>query len=133
MEQKPTNKRNADFLSGIVCYTLWGLLPLYWHLMDEIGPVVILANRIVWSMVFTAMLLLITKRFGEVVRLLRDRRKMRFMVPAALMITINWGVYIWAVNSGHVLDASLGYYLNPLVVFALGIVLFRANTTRGLR
>ena len=118
-------ERNAGLLSTLACYSLWGLLPIYWHLLNSVNAMVILANRIVWSAVFTVALLLITRHFSEVTAVLRDKKKMRFMVPAALTITVNWGIYIWAVNAQHLLDASLGYYLNPLVVFAIGMLLFR--------
>jgi len=124
-EDKTMKQRNLGLVSMTLCYTLWGLLPLYWHLLDEVDSIVILANRIVWSALFTIVLLLATRRFGEVKAVFADRKKMRFMVPAAIVITINWGVYIWAVNAGHLLDASLGYYLNPLMVFAIGMLLFR--------
>lgn len=118
-------EHNIGLLSTLACYVLWGLLPLYWHLLSDVDAIFILANRILWSLVFTVALLLVKKQLPEVKAVLRDKQKMRFMIPAAIMITINWGVYIWAVNSGHLLDSSLGYYLNPLVVFAIGIVLFR--------
>jgi chloramphenicol-sensitive protein RarD len=118
-------ERKAGFLGTILCFVLWGLLPLYWHLLSNVDAIVILASRILCSALFTVALLLITGRFGEVREVLRDGKKMRFMVPAALVITVNWGIYIWAVNAGHLLDASLGYYLNPLVVFAIGMLLFR--------
>ena len=120
--------RNVGLLSTLACYILWGLLPLYWHVLEHLNPVFILANRIVWSAVFTVSLLLIKKQFGEVKTVFRDRKKMRFMIPAAIAITINWGVYIWAVNSGHILDSSIGYYMNPLVVFAIGIALFHEKS-----
>lgn len=120
-------EHNIGLLSTLACYILWGLLPLYWHLLSSVDAVFILANRILWSAVFTVGLLLVKKQFPEVKAVLKDWQKMRYMIPAAIMITINWGVYIWAVNSGHLLDSSLGYYLNPLVVFAIGIVLFRES------
>lgn len=124
MEQKITRNKTIDQFSGILCYVLWGLLPLYWHLLGGVPPLVTLASRIVWAAVFTVALLLITRRFREVTAVLRDPKKMRFMVPAALMITINWGVYIWAISQGRVLDTSIGYYLDPLVVCALGMAVF---------
>lgn len=120
--------RNIGLFSTLACYILWGLLPLYWHVLENLNPVFILANRIIWSAVFTVGILLIKKRFGDVKAVLRDKTKMRFMIPAAVTITINWGVYIWAVNSGHILDSSIGYYMNPLVVFAIGIVLFHEKS-----
>ena len=120
--------RNIGLLSTLACYLLWGLLPLYWHALEHLNSVFILANRIIWSAVFTVGILLVSKRFSEVKAVLRDKKKMRFMIPAAISITINWGVYIWAVNAGHLLDSSIGYYMNPLVVFAIGIVLFHETS-----
>ncbi len=120
--------RNIGLLSTLTCYILWGLLPLYWHALEHLNSVFILANRIIWSAVFTVGILLVSKRFSEVKAVLRDKKKMRFMIPAAISITINWGVYIWAVNAGHLLDSSIGYYMNPLVVFAIGIVLFHETS-----
>ena len=120
--------RNIGLISALACYILWGLLPLYWHALEHLNPVFILSNRIIWSAVFTVSLLLILKKFDEVKSVLRDKKKMRFVIPAAIAITINWGVYIWAVNSGHILDSSIGYYMNPLMVFAIGIVIFREKS-----
>ena len=117
-------KSNIGLISTLACYILWGLLPLYWHALEGVNPVFILCNRIIWSAVFTVSILLATKQLGEVRTVFRDKKKMRFMIPAAVSITINWGVYIWAVNAGHLLDSSLGYYMNPLMVFATGIILF---------
>ena len=121
--------RNIGLLSTLACYILWGILPLYWHALEQLDSFFILCNRVVWSAVFTVGVLLATKRFGEVKAVFRDAKKMRFVIPAAVAITINWGVYIWAVNAGHVLDTSLGYYMNPLMVFATGIVLFREKAS----
>lgn len=122
-------ERNVGLLSTLACYILWGLLPLYWHILEDLDSVFILCNRIVWSAVFTIAILLITNKFSEVKAVFRDKKKMRFMIPAAITITINWGVYIWAVNAGHLLDSSLGYYMNPLVVFAIGIALFHETSS----
>lgn len=122
-------ERNVGLLSTLACYILWGLLPLYWHILEDLDSVFILCNRIIWSAVFTIAILLITKKFSEVKAVFRDKKKMRFMIPAAITITINWGVYIWAVNAGHLLDSSLGYYMNPLVVFAIGIALFHETSS----
>ncbi|MEA4915658.1 MAG: EamA family transporter RarD [Christensenella sp.] len=122
-------ERNIGLLSTLACYILWGLLPLYWHILEDLNAIFILCNRVIWSAVFTIAILLITKKFGEVKAVFRDKSKMRFMIPAAASITINWGVYIWAINSGHILDSSLGYYMNPLVVFAIGIALFHETSS----
>ncbi len=126
--KKSMKDRNIGLWSTLACYILWGLLPLYWHVLEHLNPVFILGNRIIWSAVFTVGILLATKKFGDVKAVFRDKKKMRYMIPAAVTITINWGVYIWAVNSGHILDSSIGYYMNPLVVFAIGIALFHETS-----
>lgn len=120
------NKKSL--LVGVLCYILWGSLPLYWHLLESWNPLFILACRIVFSAVFMLALLACLKKLPVVWGTFRDRAKMRWLLPAALVITVNWGTYIWAVNSGRILDASLGYYMNPLVVFALGVLVFREKS-----
>lgn len=118
------NARTA-LLCGMLCYALWGALPLYWRVLDSVDSMVILCCRVIFSAGFTFILLAVSHRLGEAKAILASAQTMKRIVPAALFVTANWGVYIWAVNAGHVLDASLGYYLNPLVVFLLGVVVFR--------
>ena len=76
--------RNIGLISTLACYILWGLLPLYWHVLEDLNPVFILANRIIWSAVFTVSILLFTRKLGEVKAVFRDKKKMRFMIPAAI-------------------------------------------------
>ncbi|MDO4572986.1 MAG: EamA family transporter RarD [Clostridia bacterium] len=123
MENQRLNKKALAM--GALCYVLWGTLPLYWRLLDGWDPLVILAGRILFSALFMTAVLACTGRLPALAATFRDRAKMRWLLPAALVITVNWGVYIWAVNSGRILDASLGYYMNPLVVFALGVLVFK--------
>lgn len=122
--------KKKDLLILILCYTLWGILPLYWRLLAGVDSLFVLCCRIVFSMAFTVLLLACTGRLAVLKKALRDKRIMLLLLPAALFITTNWGVYIWAVNAGHTLDASLGYYLNPLVVFALSIAFFKERPTK---
>lgn len=114
-----------NVLMVTACYVIWGLLPLYWHALARISPMVVLSCRILMSAVFTVALLAAQKRLPEVFAVFRDKRTMKFLLPATVLITINWGTYIWAVSAGMVTDSSLGYYMNPLVVFLLGIFLFK--------
>jgi chloramphenicol-sensitive protein RarD len=107
-------------LLGVVAYLLWGLFPLYWPLLEPAGSVEILAHRVVWSLVTVALLLLVTGR--SVRSLPRDRRRLALLAAAAVLIGVNWGVYIWGVNNHHVVETSLGYFINPLVSVALGVV-----------
>ena len=121
------NKKSL--ILGLTAYVLWGVLPLYWHALSHVSPLIILCNRIVWSAVFGLLVLAATRKLPLLTSALKDKRAMRYLVPSAIIIGGNWGFYIWAVNSGHVLDSSLGYYMNPLVSFALGLLLFRERCT----
>jgi chloramphenicol-sensitive protein RarD len=109
----------SGFAAGLAAYLLWGLFPLYWPLLAPAGAVEILAHRILWSMVVVAVLLAATQGFKWV----RDlgRRRALLLGLAAALITINWGGYIYGVNSGHVVETSLGYFINPLVTVALAV------------
>ena len=127
MEKSTGINKQALFI-GALCYVLWGLLPLYWHLLEDLNPLFILCNRILFSAVFVMTLLLARGRAKSVFSTMRDWSKMKYLLPAAIVVTINWGIYIWAVNSGRIIDSSLGYYMNPLMVFALGVVVFREKS-----
>ena len=108
----------------LMCYILWGLLPGYWRLMSALPPAYLLAARIVCSLAFIAALLVLTGKAEELGRTFRDRREMGRLASAGFFICINWGLFIWAVNSGHVLDSSLAYYMNPILSVLLGTVVF---------
>ncbi len=102
-----------------------GARPLFWPLLKPAGAVEILAHRMVWSLVFVAAALLAVRRWAWIGELLRQPRKLALVTVAAAVITVNWGVYIWSVNSGHVVEASLGYFINPLVTIAMGVLLLK--------
>ncbi|WP_235989621.1 EamA family transporter RarD [Streptomyces ureilyticus] len=104
---------------------MWGLVPLFWPLLEPAGAVEILAHRMVWSLGFVAIALLVIRRWAWAGELLRQPRRLGLIAIAATVITINWGVYIWAVNTGHVVEASLGYFINPLVTIAMGVLLLK--------
>jgi len=110
----------SGFAAGIGAYLLWGLFPLYWPLLEPAAPVEILAHRIAWSLVFLVALLAATRGFRWVRAL--SRRQAGLLALAAALITVNWGTFIYAVNSGHVVETSLGYFINPLVTVALAVI-----------
>lgn len=114
-----------SLLIGVAAYTLWGVLPLYWHLLSSVDSMVILANRVLWSAVFTLLVLLLRGRIGMLRSALESAHTRRYLLLCAVLVTANWGLYIWAVNNGHVLDASLGYYMNPLMSIALGMLFYK--------
>ncbi len=108
---------------GLAAYGMWGLFPLYFPLLEPAGAVEILAHRIVWSLVVVAIILALGRRWSWLRPLLGDPALMTRLTVAALLITVNWVVYIWGVNHGHVVEASLGYFINPLVTVLLGVLL----------
>ena len=109
----------AGLAFGVGSYTLWGVLPLYIHLLKAVPALQVLAHRVLWSLALLVVLILVLRRARGIIAAARGRTLL-ILVGSALMIGINWIVYIWAVQNGHVLEASLGYFINPLVNVALG-------------
>jgi chloramphenicol-sensitive protein RarD len=112
---------------GLVAYLWWGAFPLYWPLLEPAGAVEILAHRVVWSLVVAGILLVLAPRWRTVPR---NGRAVRLLMAASVLIGINWGVYIWGVNHHHVVETSLGYFVNPLVTVALGVVVLGERLRR---
>lgn len=113
-----------------IAYACWGLLTVFWNLLADVNSVFILAQRIIWSMVFMAGYMTVLKKWDEIKAVFRDKRQLGICFICGILITINWGVYIYAVNSGHVLDASLGYFIEPVLVASLGMVVFRERLSK---
>lgn len=116
-------------IEALGCQALWGVMPIYWKLVSSCSALVVLANRMVWSCVFMLLLAALFKRvrFGS---LLRDPRARRTFLASGCVISVNWLVYIWATNSGHILEASFGYYLCPLVTVLFGVLFFHEHMSR---
>jgi len=114
-------RRGISF--GVLAYLLWGLFPLYFPLLGPAGALEILAHRMIWSLVVSAIVLTAVRGWPAIRAM--PRRVWALVVAGACMIAVNWGIYIWAVNNGHVVEASLGYFVNPLVSVLLGVVIFR--------
>jgi rarD protein len=110
---------------AFAAYTMWGLFPIYWKRLSGVESLQILCHRILWALLFTLLSLVVVGKLGELKLLFRERRRFVYASLSAILITANWGIYIWAVNSGHVTESSLGYYINPLVSVALGAIFFR--------
>lgn len=106
---------------GAAAYLMWGMFPLYFPLLEPAGATEILAHRVFWSLVTMVVLILTVRRWGQLRRLLDDRRTVAILSGAAVVIAVNWGTYIWGVNNGHVVETSLGYFINPLVTVLLGV------------
>lgn len=124
----PDSRRGLIF--GATAYTLWGTFPLYWTLLEPGGAIEILAHRIVWSVLTMAVILVLARRVRHVRALLRDRRRLLLIACAAVVISVNWGGYIWGVNNGRVVETSLGYFINPLVTVLMGVLVLGERLRR---
>lgn len=125
-----TNKKGL--LTALGCYVLWGLLPLYWALLHHVSPYNVLAQRIIWSGICMA-IVVFGIHFGQFKKdfqfLKEQRSQIILLLLAAVIISINWFTYIWAIANNHVMDTSLGYYINPLLNVVLGVILFKEVLT----
>ncbi len=121
----------TGYLNGVAAYALWGLLPLYFKLLPDVGPVETVAHRIIWSVLFMALVLLGVRQFPHFTAALRQPRILGALAISAILIAINWLVYIWAIDNEHVLAGSLGYFLNPLVNVLIGVAFLHERLRRG--
>ncbi|WP_297622287.1 EamA family transporter RarD [Nocardioides sp.] len=124
----PDSRRGL--ILGASAYILWGAFPLYWTLLEPGGAVEILAHRIVWSLLTMLLILVLSGRVSQLRALLRDRRKLLLLTAAAVVISVNWGGYIWGVNNGRVVETSLGYFINPLVTVLMGVLVLGEHLRR---
>ncbi|WP_449540483.1 EamA family transporter RarD [Ferdinandcohnia sp. Marseille-Q9671] len=129
MNQDDTKEYKIGVIYTAIAYVAWGVLPLYWKLVDTIPPVEILAHRIVWSLLFVLGIILVLNKGKQLVTSLKDtvknKTKVIGVIASSLLISINWVTYIWAVNTDHIIEASLGYYINPLISVLLGILVLK--------
>ena len=116
------DERRLGTAAGLSAYGLWGLFPLYFPLLEPAGGLEIVAHRIVWSLLFVALLITVLRRWSLVRAAVTDVRTMLVLAGASVLIAANWLVFVYGVNSGHVVETSLGYFINPLVSVLLGVV-----------
>lgn len=116
---------NKGVLYAAGAFLCWGILPLYLKSIQAASPMQILGHRIVWSLLMLLLIVVWRKEWSIMRKLIRDRRTMLILFIAACLLAVNWLTYIWAVNSGHVVESSLGYFINPLVSVLLGVIILR--------
>lgn len=131
MPQEPQAESTRGVWLGTAAYGMWGLFPLYWPLLEPAGSGEILANRMVWSLIVVGAILATRRHWSWIRPLLRQPRRIALSGLAAAAVSLNWGVYIWGVNSGHVVETSLGYFINPLVTIAFGVLLLHERLRRA--
>ncbi|MEM6341101.1 MAG: EamA family transporter RarD [Pseudomonadota bacterium] len=131
--QQDTGDTPAGLGFAISAYFLWGFLPLYMKMLSHVGPVEVVAHRVIWSVPVAGLLLIVLRRTKDLMEALRTPRMFAMGCVTAALISVNWGIYVWAITSGQALDAALGYYINPLFSVALGALLLREKLTGAQR
>ena len=130
MKTKTPDDNTIGIWYGIVAYSLWGVLPLYWKLLITVSPLQILAHRIIWSFIFMILIMVATRGGKTLTIVLADKNRLFYMFLCGLLISVNWFTYIYAVNTNQVIEASMGYFINPLVVVLLGVTVLKEKLTR---
>lgn len=114
-------------LYAIIAYVMWGLFPLYWKQLETIPALQLIGHRIGWSFILLLFVILITRQWQAFRKVAFEKKTVRIYFLAAILISINWFTYVWAVNSGFVVETSLGYYINPLFSVLFGVIIFREH------
>jgi chloramphenicol-sensitive protein RarD len=125
MVEDKAKVRSLGLLFGVSAYTLWGLFPIYWPLLKPANPLEIVSHRSVWTLIFCFIILALTKTLKSTLSLLKRPKIVAGLFLSSILISINWIIYIYAANTGHVIEASLGYFINPLVVIATGVIVLK--------
>lgn len=129
------NEQQSGIIYAAVAYILWGFLPFYWKMLDHIGAEEILANRVLWSFLFMLVLLFLSKKWSLFMKTIhgfaKNKKQLLALFIASILISINWFVYIWGVNSEQMVETSLGYYINPLVSVLLGVIFFKEKLSHA--
>jgi len=124
------NQQLSGVLFGLAAFVTWGFLPAYWKQLQPVAPFEILCHRIIWSCIFLCLIITFQKRWGEVTRIVRNSTNLIKLSCSGLLIGFNWFIYIWAVNTEHVVETSLGYYINPMVNVLIGFLLLGERFNR---
>lgn len=131
---KNLSQQTQGFIYAILAFSFWGLVPIYFKALSSVSPTEVLAHRIIWSVILLFIVILFSRQFGALKILTKDLHKIKYLLLSSLLVSTNWLVFIWAVSNNMLTEASLGYYINPLVNFALGVLFFkeRPNTAQIL-
>lgn len=122
MTPEEQQRSRQGILLAVGAYTMWGIAPIYFKSIAEVSPLEILSHRVFWSFFLLAALLHFGRQWRSVRDIIKNKTKMMYLISTAILVGANWLIFIWAVTSNHMLDASLGYYINPLINVLLGMV-----------
>ncbi len=115
---------------ALLAFIFWGLVPIYFKLVSHVEPLEVLVHRVLWSVVFLAILIIITKSFKNLIAIFKDSKKVKILFISALLVSVNWLTFIWAISNNMIVEASLGYYINPLISVLLGFIFFNEKITK---
>lgn len=124
-------KNNLGIIYAISAYTWWGIIPIFWKQLDHVSSAEIVMHRMLWSCVFVIALIVIIKQWREFRSLFAQRTVLLKLFLASALMSVNWGVFIWAVNSGHMVETSMGYFINPLISVLFGVLFFSERLRKG--
>lgn len=124
------NDSRSGLTYGVAAYLTWGIIPIYWPLLDPASPYEVLAHRITWTTVLCVGLVAVTRKWRQLLAIVRNPRMIRVLAVASILISYNWGLYIWAIINNHVIETSLGYFINPLVTVLVGVIVLGENLRR---
>lgn len=124
-------KRYSGMLAASSAYVIWGVLPIYWKALKAAPPLEILCHRMSWSLIFTMALIVVSRRFSAFRAVAGNRRNLQIFATSAFLLAVNWLIYIWAVNAGYIVEASLGYFINPLISVLFGVIFFKERLRLG--
>lgn len=119
------DKKTFAFIVAFFSFLIWGALVIYWHQLSSVNPLEVVAHRAIWSLVFTAVLIVITKKAGEVICVLKNPRNILPLILSSILIAGNWGLFIWAVANDKIIESSMGNYITPLLNVAASAVIFK--------
>lgn len=119
--------KNLGLATALLAYVMWGLAPIYWKQIGHIDSMQVVAHRMLWSFVFSVIIVVIFSQWSEFLKLLRDPKLRRTLFYGSTLMAINWGIFIWAVNANHMVEVSMGYFINPLFTVLLGVIFFNES------
>lgn len=127
---KNLSQQAQGYLYAILAFGFWGLVPIYFKMVSSVSPAEVLTHRIIWSVALLFGIVLLSKQVGSFKLLLKDYHKIKYLFLSSFLVSSNWLIFIWAVSNDKITEASLGYYINPLVNFTLGIIFFKDRPNR---
>ena len=119
--------KNVGFIYALLAYLWWGIIPIFWKQIDHIPSMEIVAHRIIWGCVIVLLIIFFMRQWSDFIRVFRDRTTLRRLFLASVLVSVNWAIFIWAVNNDRIVETSLGYFINPLVTVMFGMMVFKES------